>query len=66
MAKKDRHVSETPATQWLRRHGVVYSEHPYDYVDHGGTAEPEAGDVFGAVIPAGGRGYDGDNLGGGF
>ena len=39
MAKKDRHVSETPATQWLKRHGVVFSEHPYDYVDHGGTAE---------------------------
>lgn len=39
MAKKDKHVSETPATQWLRRHGVVFSEHPYDYVEHGGTAE---------------------------
>ena len=39
MAKKDRHVSETPATQWLRAHGVAFSEHPYDYVDHGGTAE---------------------------
>jgi Cys-tRNA(Pro) deacylase len=39
MAKKDRHVSETPATQWLRRHGVQFSEHPYDYVEHGGTAE---------------------------
>jgi Cys-tRNA(Pro) deacylase len=39
MAKKDRHVSETPATQWLRRHGVMFSEHPYDYVEHGGTAE---------------------------
>jgi Cys-tRNA(Pro) deacylase len=39
MAKKDKHVSETPATQWLRRHGVAFSEHPYDYVEHGGTAE---------------------------
>ena len=39
MAKKERHVSETPATQWLRRHGIAFSEHPYDYVDHGGTAE---------------------------
>ena len=39
MAKKDRHVSETPATAWLRRHGIAFSEHPYDYVDHGGTAE---------------------------
>jgi Cys-tRNA(Pro) deacylase len=36
MAKKD-HVSETPATQWLRRHGIVFSEHPYDYEEHGGT-----------------------------
>ena len=39
MAKKDRHVSETPATQCLRAAGVSFSEHPYDYVDHGGTAE---------------------------
>jgi Cys-tRNA(Pro) deacylase len=39
MAKKERHVSQTPATQWLRRHGVAFSEHPYDFVDHGGTAE---------------------------
>lgn len=39
MAKKDRHVSETPATQWLRRQGVAFTEHPYDYVEHGGTAE---------------------------
>ena len=39
MAKKERHVSETPATQMLKAAGVAYSEHPYDYVDHGGTAE---------------------------
>lgn len=39
MARKDRHVSETPATQWLRRHGVGFTEHPYDYAPHGGTAE---------------------------
>ncbi|AUT61038.1 MULTISPECIES: Cys-tRNA(Pro) deacylase [Paraburkholderia] len=36
---KSRHVSETPATQFLRRHKVEFGEHPYDYVDHGGTAE---------------------------
>jgi len=36
---KSRHVSETPATQLLRRHGVAFDEHPYDYVEHGGTAE---------------------------
>ncbi|GAB1386401.1 Cys-tRNA(Pro) deacylase [Melaminivora sp.] len=41
MAKKDKssHVSETPATQMLRAHGVPFSEHPYDYVEHGGSAE---------------------------
>lgn len=39
MAKKDKHVSETPATQFLRRAGITFTEHPYDYVDHGGTAE---------------------------
>lgn len=39
MAKKERHVSLTPATQWLRRHGIEFSEHPYDYVAHGGSAE---------------------------
>jgi Cys-tRNA(Pro) deacylase len=39
MARKDKHVSETPATQALRRAGVAFTEHPYDYVDHGGTAE---------------------------
>ena len=39
MAKKDKHVSETPATQMLRAAGVVFTEHPYDYVEHGGTTE---------------------------
>ena len=39
MAKKDRHVSETPATQALRQAGVAFTEHPYDYVERGGTAE---------------------------
>ncbi|ADX45707.1 Cys-tRNA(Pro) deacylase [Paracidovorax avenae] len=42
MSRKDRagaHVSETPATQFLRRHGVAFTEHPYEYVEHGGTAE---------------------------
>jgi Cys-tRNA(Pro) deacylase len=36
MAKKE-HISETPATQWLRRHGIAFSEHPYQYEEHGGT-----------------------------
>lgn len=39
MAKKTAHVSETPATQFLRAQQVEFTEHPYDYVDHGGTAE---------------------------
>jgi Cys-tRNA(Pro) deacylase len=34
-----RHISETPATQWLRRQKLAFSEHAYDYVEHGGTAE---------------------------
>ena len=33
-----RHVSETPATQYLSKHGVAFSSHPYEYVEHGGTA----------------------------
>lgn len=33
------HVSETPATKWLKRHRIAFSEHTYDYVEHGGTAE---------------------------
>jgi Cys-tRNA(Pro) deacylase len=39
MARKSQHVSETPATQQLRRAGIAFTEHPYDYVDRGGTAE---------------------------
>jgi Cys-tRNA(Pro) deacylase len=35
---KQAHVSETPATQWLRRHGIAFTEHVYEYVEHGGTA----------------------------
>ena len=42
MARKPAHVSETPATQFLRRAGVAFTEHPYDYVEHGGTAESAA------------------------
>jgi Cys-tRNA(Pro) deacylase len=36
MAKKE-HVSETPATHFLRSRGIAYSEHPYPYQEHGGT-----------------------------
>ncbi|HZY19079.1 MAG TPA: aminoacyl-tRNA deacylase [Ramlibacter sp.] len=36
MARKE-HVSETPATALLRAHGVAFTEHPYEYVEHGGA-----------------------------
>jgi Cys-tRNA(Pro) deacylase len=36
---KPKHVSETPATQRLRSHGVPFTEHVYEYIEHGGTAE---------------------------
>jgi len=36
MAKKD-HVSETPATALLKAQGVAYTEHPYEYLEHGGA-----------------------------
>ena len=36
VAKKD-HVSETPATQVLKASKVVFTEHPYEYLEHGGA-----------------------------
>lgn len=36
MAKKQ-HISETPATAWLKAHGVAFTEHLYDYLEHGGA-----------------------------
>ena len=36
MAKKD-HVSETPATAMLRASKVAFTEHPYEYLEHGGA-----------------------------
>jgi len=35
---KKEHVSETPATAFLKKHGAVYTEHIYAYEEHGGTA----------------------------
>ena len=35
---KDKHVSATPATDWLRLHKVPFKLHTYGYVAHGGTA----------------------------
>ena len=37
MSKKE-HVSETPATAVLKKHGVAFTEHVYAYEEHGGTA----------------------------
>ena len=37
MAKKE-HISETQATQMLRKHQVSFDEHPYPYEEHGGTS----------------------------
>ena len=37
MANKQAHVSETPATQMLRANGVAFTEHPYEYLAHGGA-----------------------------
>lgn len=34
-----KHISETPATQFLSQRKLSFGRHPYDYVDHGGTAE---------------------------
>ncbi|MEO5669458.1 MAG: aminoacyl-tRNA deacylase [Ramlibacter sp.] len=36
MKKKD-HVSETPATAFLKANGVAFTEHPYVYLEHGGA-----------------------------
>ena len=33
-----KHISETPATQILRAHQVAFTEHPYEYLEHGGAA----------------------------
>lgn len=43
MAKKDKaHVSETPATAMLRAAGVAFTEHPYEYLEHGGAQHSAA------------------------
>jgi Cys-tRNA(Pro) deacylase len=30
-------VSETPAIAFLKAHGVSFTEHPYEYLEHGGA-----------------------------
>lgn len=41
MSKKQ-HVSETPATQFLRANKVAFAEHLYEYVEHGGAQHSAA------------------------
>ncbi|NYT60099.1 Cys-tRNA(Pro) deacylase [Alcaligenaceae bacterium] len=36
---KEKHVSETPATQFLKKHKISFTEHSYEYVDRGGATE---------------------------
>ena len=60
-----KHVSETPATAFLKKQGVAYTEHMYEYEEHGGTAVsarelgvpvvPVVIDGAHAVLPAGRR-----------
>jgi len=38
MSSKKDHISETQATQFLRKHGISFTEHPYPYEEHGGTS----------------------------
>ena len=37
MARKE-HISETPATALLKKHKIPFTEHPYEYEEHGGTS----------------------------
>lgn len=32
-----KHISETPAIQLLKARQVAYTEHPYEYLEHGGA-----------------------------
>jgi Cys-tRNA(Pro) deacylase len=37
VSSKKVHVSETPATQLLRANKIAFTEHPYEYMEHGGA-----------------------------
>jgi Cys-tRNA(Pro) deacylase len=41
MARRE-HVSETPATALLKAHKVAFTEHPYEYREHGGAQHSAA------------------------
>src|SRR5947209_2314666 len=40
--QKKGHVSETPATAFLKANGVAFTEHPYEYLEHGGAQHSAA------------------------
>lgn len=41
MSKRE-HISETPATQLLRANKIVFTDYPYEYLDHGGAQHSAA------------------------
>jgi prolyl-tRNA editing enzyme YbaK/EbsC (Cys-tRNA(Pro) deacylase) len=60
-----KHISLTPATQMLKAHKVVFTEHPYDYLEHGGalhSAEVLGFDPFMVVKMHGNRKVSTKNL----
>ena len=42
MPRHKAHVSETPATAFLKANGVTFTEHPYEYLEHGGAQHSAA------------------------
>jgi Cys-tRNA(Pro) deacylase len=42
MTARKVHVSETPATRMLRAHDIAFTEHPYEYLEHGGAQHSAA------------------------
>ena len=40
---KTSHISETPATQLLKANQIAFTEHPYEYVEHGGAEHSAKG-----------------------
>ena len=42
IVSKKVHISETPATALLRANQIAFTEHPYEYLDHGGAQHSAA------------------------
>ncbi len=40
--KKSEHISETPANAFLKAHKIAFTEHPYEYLEHGGAQHSAA------------------------